>query len=162
MSSVSPDDGDHGRLGAEVRTHLRAATAQITLLGRHVGARLDIRDTDFECLDLIGRHGPLAPSALARLAGLHPATITGVLDRLEKGGWIVRERDTEDRRAVRVRAVPERGERVLGLYAGMNGSMAEILGGYGTEELAVIADFLRRTADAGRAAVAELAAKETS
>jgi DNA-binding MarR family transcriptional regulator len=161
MGSISSEE-DRRALGAEVRTHLRGATAQIALLGRQVGARLDIRDTDFGCLDLIGRHGPLAPSALARLAGLHPATVTGVLDRLEKGGWVVRERDTEDRRAVRVRAVPEQGARVLGLYAGMDGSMAEILGRYGAEELAVIADFLRRTADAGRGAVAALAVKETS
>jgi DNA-binding MarR family transcriptional regulator len=61
-----------------------------------------------ECLDLIDRYGPLSPSALARRAGLHPATMTGVLDRLERDGWIVRERDPADRRGVLVQPVRSR------------------------------------------------------
>jgi DNA-binding MarR family transcriptional regulator len=151
-----------GRLSAEVRAQLRDVTSQISLLNHHVGDQLEIRAVDFECLDLVGRHGPLSPSALARLAGLHPATMTGVLDRLERGGWIMRERDAADRRAVRIRVVAERGARILGLYAGMNGSMARILAGYDEAELEVLADFLRRTAEAGRAAADELAAKTKS
>jgi DNA-binding MarR family transcriptional regulator len=35
----------------------------------------------------------LSPSVLARRAGLHPATMTGILDRLERGRWITRDRD---------------------------------------------------------------------
>lgn len=53
-----------------------------------------------DCLDLINRHGPLSPSNLARQAGLHPATITGILGRRENAGWIARERDPADRRAI--------------------------------------------------------------
>jgi DNA-binding MarR family transcriptional regulator len=160
MSSVSTSGGRRKRqLSADIRASLREATAQVSLLGHHVSDHLDIRDVDFECLDLVGRHGPLTPSALARLAGLHPATVTGILDRLEKGGWLVRERDQADRRAVRVRAVPERGAQILGLYAGMNGSMAEIISTYDEGQLEVIADFLERTAEAGRRAIDEIAAK---
>jgi hypothetical protein len=40
------------------------------------------------------------PSALARRIGVHLATMPGVLDRLEAGGWITRERAAEDRRGV--------------------------------------------------------------
>ncbi|WP_141549985.1 MarR family transcriptional regulator, partial [Nocardia farcinica] len=74
------------------------------------GGRVELRDVDWTCLDLIIRRGSISPTALARLTGLHPATLTGILDRLQKGGWIVRERDPEsgDRRAVTLRAVRER------------------------------------------------------
>jgi len=113
---------------------------------------------DLDCLDLISRHGPLSPSALARRAGLHPATITGILDRLERGGWVARDRDQADRRAVRVRALRGRGAEVLRLYSGMNASMDQICAGYTDKELALVADFLRRTAGAGRAATDALAA----
>jgi DNA-binding MarR family transcriptional regulator len=51
-------------------------------------ARLDLKAAGLECLDLITRYGPLSPGDLARRAGLHPATVTGIPDRLERGGWI--------------------------------------------------------------------------
>ena len=114
---------------------------------------------DLECLDLIAVYGPLSPSALARRAGLHPATMTGILDRLERGGWITRDRDpgAADRRAVTVRGRRERNAEVLGLYSGMNASLDRICSGYTEAELEVLADFLRRTADAGRLATDDLA-----
>jgi DNA-binding MarR family transcriptional regulator len=38
----------------------------------------------------VDRYGPLRPSGLGRSAGFHPATMTGIIDRLESGGWISR------------------------------------------------------------------------
>src|SRR5882672_2629755 len=94
------------RLSVAIKQSLRELRMQLSLLNLHVGAHLDLKDVDLDCVDLISSHGPLSPSALARRAGLHPATMTGILDRLEKGGWIVRERDpgAADRRAVSLRA----------------------------------------------------------
>lgn len=83
--------------------------------------------------------------------------MTGILDRLERGGWVARERDPSDRRAVLVRALRNRNAELLRLYAGMNASMDRICAGYGDTELELIADFLRRTADAGQNATDELA-----
>jgi DNA-binding MarR family transcriptional regulator len=146
------------RLQATIRTSLRELSTQLSLLNRHVGARLDLKDVDLGCLDLIGRHGPLSPSALARRAGLHPATLTGILDRLERGGWIVRERDPSDRRGVVVRALRDRGGEILRLYSGMNTSLDQITADFADTELQILADFLHRTVDAGRIATSELTA----
>ena len=144
------------RLDREVRASLRDASIQLSLLNHQVQGQLELRGTDLECLDLISREGPLSPSALARRAGLHPATMTGILDRLERGGWIVRERDPADRRAVLIRAERARGAEVLSLYSGMNSSMDQILGDYDEAQLELLAGFLRRTAEAGRAAAQDL------
>ena len=132
---------------------------QLSLLNHRVSTRLELRDIDLDCLEIIGRHGPLSPSALARRAGLHPATMTGILDRLQRGGWISRERDpaASDRRSVAVRARRDRNAELFQLYAGMNSSMDQICAGYGESELEVVADFLRRTTEAGRNATDELA-----
>src|SRR6266511_3109265 len=81
------------RWAAAIGKFLRELAIQLSLLNHQIGAQLDLQDVDIDCLDLIDRLGPLSPSALARLAGLHPATITGIVDRLERGGWVVRERD---------------------------------------------------------------------
>jgi DNA-binding MarR family transcriptional regulator len=144
------------RFAAAIGESLRELAIQLSLLNHQVGAQLDLRDVDLDCLDLVDRHGPLSPSALARHAGLHPATITGILDRLEAGGWVARERDPSDRRAVVVRVVRERVPDLLRLYAGMNRSMNEIYAGYDESELELIADFLQRTANAGRGATEQL------
>jgi DNA-binding MarR family transcriptional regulator len=145
------------RLTAGIKQSLRELRMQLSLLNLRVGAHLDLRDVDLDCLDLIASHGPLSPSALARRAGLHPATMTGILDRLEHGGWVARERDPSDRRAVVVRALRGRTAELVRLYSGMNTSMDKICAGYGDAELELVADFLRRTADAGRNATDELA-----
>ncbi|MGO8887985.1 MAG: MarR family transcriptional regulator [Streptosporangiaceae bacterium] len=161
MDSESSDDAPsartHRRLTAAIRESLRDLSVQLSLLNHHVSDRLDLNDVDLECLDLIVRHGPLSPSAIARRAGIHPATMTGILDRLERGGWVARDRDPADRRAVAVRALRERNAEVLRLYGGMNASLDEICARYGDAELGVLADFLRRTAEAGRRATGELA-----
>src|SRR6266404_1006238 len=82
-----------GKLNRAVKEALRDLGTQLSQLNNSVGSRLDLKATDLGCLDLISRYGPISPSALAKRAGLHPATMTGVLDRLERGGWIERGRD---------------------------------------------------------------------
>ena len=142
-----------------VRESLRELSRQLSLLNHRVSTRLDLRDSDLECLDLITKYGPLSPSVLARRAGLHPATMTGILDRLERGGWITRDRDPDatDRRAVTIRGRRERGAEVLGLYSGMNTSLEQICAGYTDAELELLAGFLRRATEAGRHATSDLA-----
>ena len=158
MSSISSTESDRRRLTASIKQSLRALSIQLSLLNHQVGARAGLNDVDLDCLDLIARHGPLSPTALAQQAALHPATVTGILDRLERGGWITRDRDPDatDRRAVTVRGRRERNAEVLTLYSGMNASMDQICSGYNEAELEVLADFLRRTTDAGRLATDDL------
>jgi DNA-binding MarR family transcriptional regulator len=166
MKSIPPGERGaaphRGRLTRAIKESLRDLGAQLSLLNHSVGARLDLRATDLECLDLIARHGPLSPSALARLAGLHPATMTGILDRLERGGWIDRGRDPSDRRGVLIQAARGRGAEVLRLYlvdSGMNAAMDQICAGYDDEDLKLLADFLHRTATAARAGAGKLTAR---
>jgi DNA-binding MarR family transcriptional regulator len=147
------------RLATEIKDSLRELSNQLSLLNHQVGAHLELRDVDLDCLELITRHGPMSPSTVARRAGLHPATMTGVLDRLERGGWVVRERDPEaaDRRAVTVRGLRDRNAEVFKLYAGMNTTMDKLLADYSEAELELLVDFLQRTTAAGQSATATLA-----
>ena len=141
-----------------IKASLRELSNQLSLLNHHVGAHVELKDVDLDCLELLNRHGPLSPSALARRAGLHPATMTGILDRLERGGWVARERDPSDRRAVVIRVLRGRAGELFSLYGGMNASMDEICAGYSDDQLELLADFLRRATNAGQDATAKLAA----
>src|SRR6188508_3431873 len=162
MTSVtSGNQRARRQLTTQIKDSLRDLRNQLSMLNRQVGIHLDLKDVDLDCLDLVSRDGPLSPSTLARRAGLHPATLTGILDRLERGGWIERGRDPSDRRGVVVQAARGRGAEVLRLYlvdSGMNTAMDQICAGYEDKDLQLLAGFLRRTADAARTAAERLTA----
>jgi DNA-binding MarR family transcriptional regulator len=161
MTTKSPRDTEtprrRGRLKAEIRDALRELTIQLAMLNRQVGAHLELRDVDLDCLNLLDRRGPLSPKELALQVGVHPATLTGILDRLERDGWVARDRDPADRRGVLVRSLRDRSAELLRLYSGMNSSLTEICNRYDDAQLEGLVDFLSRAATAGRAAVDELA-----
>jgi DNA-binding MarR family transcriptional regulator len=162
MGMAAPGDRDairrRRRLATEIKTSLRDLRNQLSLLNHRVVTRLELKDIDLDCLELIARDGPFGPTELARRAGLHPATTTGILDRLQRGGWIIRERDPEatDRRAVTVRAMRDRMGELFRHYSGMNTAMDEICDRYTDAELETIADFLTRTTRAGEDATTAL------
>ncbi|MDL2409688.1 MarR family transcriptional regulator [Rhizobium calliandrae] len=125
-----------------IKRRLRDLRNQLSVLNRQIGARVDLKEIDHDCLDLIVRDGPLSPKTLAEKAKLHPATMTGVLDRLERAGWATRRRVETDRRAVLVTPESEKVGRVGSLYAGMNARLDQICAMYSDAELEVIAKFL--------------------
>lgn len=160
MTDVTKENArQHRRSATAVKESLRELNTQLSLLNRQFGGKMALKDADWNCLDLVNRHGPISPGALAKLAGLHPATMTGVLDRLQRGGWITRDRDPDgaDRRAVIVRATNDRLPELYRVLGGMNNRMDELCERYTEAELELIADFLRRTTTAGHDAAAELA-----
>lgn len=137
-------------LASKAKQTLRDLRIELGVLGHQVCLRAELRDIDLAALDVIVRHGPLGPSALARRIGVHAATMTGVLTRLEDAGWIVRERAADDRRAVVLRSAPERQRELLRLWGGMNTDLDAILEDYSEDQLRTIIDFLQRATDAGR------------
>ena len=59
--------------------------------------------------------GPRTPAELADAAGVTRATMTGLIDTLERDGFVKREPDTNDRRMMSVRLTPA-GEKFMADY----------------------------------------------
>lgn len=131
---------------------LTEASLQISRINQAIGRRVDLNISDLTCLHQIQQHGPICPSALAERMSLHPATMTGVLDRLELGGWVDRERDPGDRRRVLLRARPHRVQELDALYAGLSESVARLCAGHDEGELRLLLGFLDGLVQAGRSA----------
>ena len=131
-------------LPSAVLTLLQDLRLTLSLLNRSVGQHFSVNEVDLDCLDILSRHGPHTPGKLAQRMGLHLATMTGVLDRLERGDWIVRERSLSDRRRVLVRADPVQGQRIADYYSGAAKELRELCAAYPQTDLRVVVDFLRR------------------
>jgi DNA-binding MarR family transcriptional regulator len=139
-----------------IQTGLRRLTHQLHRLNDAVGTHVDLLPGDLEVLDMIGRDGPMSPRDVIASTGIHPATLTGILDRLESGGWLTRRPDQADRRRLIIEAATQRGGELARWYAPMGKALAEICSGYTPEELALVVEFLERAAEAGVEATAEV------
>lgn len=139
----------HGESIRLIQQGLRSLTQQLHRLNDAVGARVELLPGDLEVLDMLGRDGPMSPRDITAKTGIHPATLTGVLDRLESGGWLTRQPDPDDRRRVIVEAILDRAGELMRLYGPMNKSISTICADYSPDELAAIGEFLQRTSEAG-------------
>jgi DNA-binding MarR family transcriptional regulator len=106
-----------------------------------VGRRLGLNSTDLRCLDWLTEGGWTA-GELAEATGLSSAATTTLLDRLERRGFVRRERDAIDRRRVRVELTPEGGRRIGELYGPLAREGGRALARFSDAELAAMRDFL--------------------
>lgn len=79
---------------------MRMMSTQAIMLHQAVADNLSLNLTDYKCMDLIARVGPLTAGKLAEYSGLTTGAITGVIDRLEKAGYATRTDNPSDRRSV--------------------------------------------------------------
>ncbi len=131
-------------LSRSVLTLLQDLRLTLSLLNRSVGQHFSVNEVDLDCLDILSRHGPHTPGKLAQGMGLHLATMTGVLDRLERGGWIVRQRSLSDRRRVMVYADPIQSQRIADYYASAARELRALCAAHTETDLRVVVDFLLR------------------
>ncbi len=75
---------------------------KVTNAYREEIASLGLTHSQFFLIVAIMEEEGLLPSELADKTSQDRATITGLLDRLEKDGWIERKPDKRDRRSLRV------------------------------------------------------------
>jgi DNA-binding MarR family transcriptional regulator len=99
---VTALEGRRAQLAALIRQYQRDTDA----FDQAVAERYGLNRTDFRCLDLVleltTAGTPVTPMRLAEAADLTPSTITSVLDRLERAGYLRRVREQANRRQVQL------------------------------------------------------------
>jgi DNA-binding MarR family transcriptional regulator len=96
------------------------------------------------------RNGPQTVGHLGAEVGLSPASVTRLVDRLEKRALVARSRDVEDRRRVDVRLTAQ-GERLLGESKVFKGSDVHLaIEAMSSEERRAMTSSLARFAELAR------------
>jgi DNA-binding MarR family transcriptional regulator len=96
---------------------VRAAVTTNRLFSQGVGEPLNLRPVEFTLLQLILSNPDTTQKRLCDLLRVPAPQMTLILDRLQERGWVVRERDANDRRALHLRLTPA-GERLAGQSLG--------------------------------------------
>ncbi|MEO6395233.1 MAG: MarR family transcriptional regulator [Devosia sp.] len=142
---------------ARLMNAMQEASGLSVLHSTEMARRLGINSTDLECLDLITRAGEMSPTALAQATGVTTGAITGVLDRLERAGFVKRGAAEGDRRRLVIRPVPEAVRKASALGEPMARAITGRLAAFDDRKLALLLEMVGQANDAARSAIAELA-----
>jgi DNA-binding MarR family transcriptional regulator len=149
--------GRRAELLRELEAAGRAQSAATVMFHSTLAAKRGLSATEEKALDLLDRFGPLTAGELAKRAGLAPASVTGLVDRLERKGFARRVPHPRDGRSVLVEVDRDRVMASLGpLFADWFRSLDELWAGYSDEQLKLILHFLNEAARRQQQATANL------
>jgi DNA-binding MarR family transcriptional regulator len=124
-------------IGSATQAYQRATDGFDDAVGRALG----LNPTDLRCLDWL-TEGPMTAGKLGEATGLSSAATTTLLDRLERKGFVHRERDTVDRRKVLVELTTRAREMIGGLYGPLAQEGSQHLARFSDDELERLREFL--------------------
>lgn len=96
----------------QVLISLRQIIRAIDLHSKKIERLSGLTGPQLLVMQVIARQGPLTPGAVAKEVSLSQATVTTILDRLERKGYLQRERSSQDKRMVLV-SLTANGQEVL-------------------------------------------------
>ena len=95
-----------------IEKHLRKVDYIIRRTGREILADFDITVPQFTALQILINRGNMTIGELSQKMDLACSTITDLIDRMEKSKLVVRQRDENDRRVVRIKVL-DKGYDIL-------------------------------------------------
>ncbi|WP_411084419.1 MarR family winged helix-turn-helix transcriptional regulator [Streptomyces sp. cmx-18-6] len=150
-------DPRRARLREELSTESRRYLAAYVLFNQAVADHLGLHPTDVQCLSLLTADpGPRTVKQIAEMTGLTTGSATRLVDRLERGGYVVRVPDRQDRRRVLVTPVPDRIARVTEVWDDLGPAWESLLDDHGEDELEVITRHMRRAYELSHAQMRHL------
>ena len=146
MSTPMSDQlADRSSLLLQTLQTMRRLSVTFELFTQATADRMGVNTTDVQCLNIIHELGTPTAGEVATRTGLTSGSVTGVLDRLERAGYIARLNDPVDRRRVRVRPTPKAGELAQQVFWPMLAAVGESYVAFGDDELRLLLTFLEVT-----------------
>ncbi|CAN2253703.1 MarR family transcriptional regulator [Bacillus vallismortis] len=108
---------------------------------------LGLFPTDLKSADILNEAGPMTAGELGKKTGLSTGSVTALVDRLEKAGYVAREKDPDDRRRVMIVPLTASKKHVKDLFRSLSESTMDLCRDYTEEELELIFSFVDKAAD---------------
>lgn len=129
---------------SEIMQSLRRVFKAIHDYSHEVSNKFGVTGPQLWALKTISQNGNLSLGELSKKMYLHPSTITGVADRLEKKGYALRDRGPKDRRVVNVQLTPKGKRLIMRAPNPVQGKMIYGLRKLKREELNSLYDSIRK------------------
>ncbi|OYD70189.1 DNA-binding MarR family transcriptional regulator [Rhodococcus sp. OK302] len=138
--------------GHEMVHQLRALVVQLDLFGAEFATQHRLHATDVRALICLldaersGRHA--TPGWLGQQLGLNSASVTALIDRMNKNGLVERERDDNDRRRVLLGVTDRAKDLGLSFFGPLIGHAIDVLETFTPQQLETIGEFLTKMSTA--------------
>jgi DNA-binding MarR family transcriptional regulator len=142
------DMADPKKIDLMIHTNMAAREygIQITLYRNIIFEKLGVNGTDMECLGYLLSKRTSTPTELAKYTGISSGATTAMLDRLEKGDFIERRPNPDDRRGTLIVLAKSGAEKVAPWFAPVGKAQEELISNYSEDELQLISSFFEQYA----------------
>jgi len=126
-----------------------------------IADKIGLSATEFEAVDIITNNQPVSAGQLATFCGLTTGAVTGLVDRLERAGFVRRKSDPEDRRRVLLEhvQVPQIESKVRQLYQPIAIAYESLLSKYTPEQLEFLLEYTNTLNDEVEKIIVEMKRK---
>ena len=135
----------------ELALLLRRLTLELDAVGQRFAGLHGLGRTDVRAMvaimDAARRGEALTAGALGRAVDLSSASVTALVDRLERAGHVRRVRDPQDRRRVALEMSESAMAAGARFFGGLQQDLVGAMAGYADDELAVVRRFLTEMTD---------------
>jgi DNA-binding MarR family transcriptional regulator len=124
----------------------REMSTETVMFHQAVADELGLYITDHKCMDIIHRFGAMSAGKLGEMTGLTTGAITGMIDRLEKAGYVKRANDPKDRRKTIVEPIRNKKleKKIEMIFTPFHERMYRFLSSYSDSELNFLLDVMMK------------------
>lgn len=115
---------------------------EFDILTEKIAKAAGLNPRDLGILDVLHAQGPSTPKELAYRTGIHPATLTAILIRLERIDRITRHANPADSRSTHIAIMPATVQELDSYYASVNDALRTRMDALTETTQLAIAEFL--------------------
>lgn len=139
---MSSDNRLNSALLESLTHRLQRYGMRSVLFQQYMAQKIGVSHTDLKSAEILNETGPITAGELSKITGLSTGSVTALINRLEKSGYVKRERDQLDGRKVMIVPIPERQEQIKSHYQSLSMATKELCSAYNEQELILINQFV--------------------
>lgn len=139
---MSSDNRVNSALLESLTHRLQRYGMRSVLFQQNMAQKIGVSHTDLKSAEILNETGPITAGELSKITGLSTGSVTALINRLEKSGYVKRERDQLDGRKVVIMPIPERQKQIKSHYQSLSMATKELCSAYNEQELILINQFV--------------------